>query len=139
MRRGALVGRTRWHKERQFGVSVGLVLLALAAWFAWRGRGPLVVGVPAAVGGLLVVSGAAFPRALVLPNRAWMALAEALSWVSTRVILGLLFFLVFAPLGAWRRARGWDPLNRRAAAGRTSFWHPYSPRQADPKHYERMF
>ncbi len=35
--------------------------------------------------------------------------------------------------------RGWDPLNRRAAAGRQSFWQPYSDRQADPKHYEKMF
>jgi thiol:disulfide interchange protein len=133
------VSRRRWQQEKQFGVSVGLVLLAIAAWFAWRGRGGVAVGGPAAIGGLLVAFGVAFPRALALPNRAWMALAEALSWVSIRVILGLLFFLVFAPLGAWRRARGWDPLNRRAPAGRASFWHPYSPRQADPKHYERMF
>jgi len=133
------VGRNPWRQERQFGVSVGLVLLAAAAWFLWRGRGPVLVGVPAIGGGTLVVLGVALPRALALPNRVWMALAEALSWVSVRIILGLLFFLVFAPLGAWRRARGWDPLNRRTAAGRTSFWNPYSPRQADPKHYERMF
>ena len=134
-----LVSRSLWHQEKQFGVSVGLVLLVAAAWFFWRGRGPAVVGVPAVVGGLLVLFGVAFPRALVCPNRAWMALAEALSFVSIRVILGLLFFLIFAPLGAWRRMRGWDPLNRRAAADRASFWHPYSPRQADPKHYEKMF
>jgi thiol:disulfide interchange protein len=133
------VGRQRWKTERQFGWSVGLVLVAAAAWFAWRGRGPVLVGAPAAVGGLLVAFGLAYPRALVYPNRAWMALAEALSFVSTRVILGVLFFLVFTPLGAWRRMRGWDPLNRRAAADRQSFWHAYSPRQADPKHYERMF
>jgi hypothetical protein len=133
------VGRNPWWKERQFGVSVGLVLLAAAAYFFWRGRGSAVVGVPAAVGGLLVVLGSVVPRALVYPNRAWMALAEALSFVSVRIVLGLLFYLVFTPLGAFRRWRGWDPLNRRTAAERTSFWYPYSPRQADPKHYERMF
>jgi thiol:disulfide interchange protein len=133
------VGRNPWRQERQFGISVGLVLLAAAAYFVWRGRGPVFVGVPAVVGGLLAVLGAIVPRALVYPNRAWMAFAEALSFVSVRVVLGLLFYLVFTPLGAWRRWRGWDPLNRRTSAGRTSFWHPYSPRQADPKHYERMF
>jgi thiol:disulfide interchange protein len=133
------VGRNPWQKERQFGVSVGLVLLAASAYFLWRGRGTAVVGVPAAVGGLLAALGAVAPRALVHPNRAWMALAEALSFVSVRIVLGLLFYLVFTPLGAFRRWRGWDPLSRRAAAGRASFWHPYSARQADPKHYERMF
>jgi thiol:disulfide interchange protein len=128
-----------WRQERQFGVSVGLVLLAIAAWLLWRGRGPAIVWTLGSIGAVLAVFGLAFPRALAGPNRAWMALAEALSWVSVRVILGLLFFLVFTPLGAWKRVRGWDPLNRRAAADRASFWHPYSPRQADPKHYERMF
>ncbi len=133
------MGRNPSPKERQFGVSVGLVLLAAAGYVAWRGGGPVAAGVPAVIGGLLVVLGAVAPRALVHPNRAWMAFAEALSFVSVRIVLGLLFFLVFTPLGAWRRWRGWDPLNRRAPAGRSSFWHPYSPRQADTKHYERMF
>ena len=133
------MGRNPWRQERQFGISVGLVLLAAAAYFAWCGRGPVFTGVPGVVGGLLVLLGAAAPRALVYPNRAWMAFAEALSFVSVRIVLGLLFYLVFTPLGAWRRWRGWDPLGRRTAAERTSFWHPYSPRQADPKHYERMF
>lgn len=128
-----------WHQERQFGVSVGLVLVAIAAWFAWRGRGPAFVWIPGVLGAALALLGAAVPRALEYPNRGWMALAAALSWVSLRVILGVLFFVVFAPLGAWRRMRGADPLNRRADASRESFWQPYSDRQADPKHYERMF
>lgn len=132
------MGRNPWRQERQFGIGVGLVLLGAAAYFVWRGGGA-VGGAVAVVGGLLVILGAIAPVALVYPNRAWMALAEILSFVSVRIVLGLLFYLVFTPLGAWRRWRGWDPLNRRAAPGRTSFWHPYSPRQADPKHYERMF
>jgi hypothetical protein len=129
----------RWRNEKQFGVTVGLVLLAISAWFFWRGRGPIVTVPPACVGALLLLLGVGYPRALLHANRAWMALAQALSWVTTRVILGTLFFLVFAPLGAWRRFRGWDPLNRRAASDRQSFWQPYSDRQADPRHYEKMF
>jgi thiol:disulfide interchange protein len=134
-----VVTRGPWRQERNFGVTVGLALLAIAGWFLWRGRKPAFTVTPGTIGTLLVLFGAGYPRALVYPNRAWVTLAEGLSWISTRVILGLLFFLVFTPLGAWRRARGWDPLNRRAAADRRSFWQPYSERQADPKHYERMF
>ncbi len=118
------MAKRSWHQEKQFGITVGSVLLAMAGWLFWRGHGPVATAAPAFVGALLVVFGVGYPRALVHPNRAWMALAEALSWVSTRVILGLLFFLVFAPLGAWRRMRGWDPLNRRASRSRRSFWQP---------------
>jgi hypothetical protein len=131
--------KTSWKHERQFGISVGLVLLAISAWFFWHGRGPALTGALAVPGGLLVVLGGIAPRALVYPNRAWMALAEGLSWVSTRVILGLLFVLVLTPLGAWRRMRGADPLHRRTGRAQASLWLPYSDRQADPKHYERMF
>ena len=133
------MSKNAWRQEKQFGVTVGLVLVAISGWLYWRGYGPAATAAPAFVGALLVIFGAGYPRALAYPNRAWMALAEALSWVMTRVILGLLFFLVFTPLGAWRRMRGWDPLNRRAAADRRSYWQPYSDRQADPKHYEKMF
>jgi len=133
------MAKKRWHHERQFGVSVGLVLMGIAAWLFWRGRAPLAWGSIGGVGALLALLGAGYPRALVYPNRGWMAFAEALSWVSTRIILGLLFFLVLTPLGAWKRMRGWDPLNRRAGSSQQSFWQPYSDRQADPKHYEKMF
>jgi hypothetical protein len=133
------LGQQRWQNERRFGVSVGLALVALAAWFLWRGRSTAVVGILGSAGALLAVSGAVYPRALVHLNRAWMKLAEALSWVSLRVILGALFYAVLSPLGAWRRFRGSDPLNRRAPSSRKSFWQPYSDRQADPRHYEKMF
>jgi hypothetical protein len=131
--------RDTWRQERQFGVTIGLALAVLSGWLFWRGFAPAATVPLAGVGALLVALGAGYPRALVYPNRAWMAFSEALSWVVTRVILAVLFYLVFAPLGGWRRARGWDPLNRRAPADRKSFWQPYSDRQADARHYEKMF
>ena len=43
------------------------------------------------VGVVLVVSGVVLPSALVWANRGWMRLADAMSFVSTRVVLGLVF------------------------------------------------
>jgi hypothetical protein len=127
-----------FHEERQFGRTVGLILLAIGAWFTYRGRFPGAVPVIVGIGATLVILGLLWPRALVHPFRAWMALAEVLSFISTRVILGALFALVVTPLGAIMRLTRWDPLQRRAAP-RESYWMPYSDRQHDPKHYERMF
>ena len=60
-----------------------------------------------------MVSGLLVPRALVWPNRLWMGLAEALSFVMTRVILAIVFFALVTPIGLFRRLIGGDPLNRR--------------------------
>jgi hypothetical protein len=46
------------------------------------------------------------PRALVYPNRAWMTLAEGMSYVSTRIILAIVFFGVLTPIGLIKRAMG---------------------------------
>ena len=129
----------RFRLERQFGFVVGGVFLALGLWTLWRGSWPLAVSRTVAAGGLLlVVLGAVAPGWLVLPRRAWMALAEALGFVSTRVILGAVFFLAVLPLGFILRRTGWDPLVSRRRAGET-YWVTYPARQASPKHFEQMY
>jgi hypothetical protein len=124
--------------EREFGLIVGGVLILLSAWWLYRGKFHSVAPITLPLGGLLVLLGLAFPRALVLPNKAWMALAEGLSFVSTRIILAFVFFVIVTPIGFVKRLFGWDPLHRRAAAS-DSYWKPYSDRQRNPRHYEKMY
>ena len=124
--------------EREFGLIVGGVLLVLSGWWLYRGKFPTLSHVTLPLGGLLVLFGLVFPAALVWPNKAWMALAEVLSFVTTRIILAFVFFVIVTPIGVIKRLFGWDPLHRRAA-GSDSYWLPYSERQKDPRHYEKMF
>jgi hypothetical protein len=81
---------------------------------------------------LLVTLALVAPRLLVWPNRAWTALAHVLGFVSTRVILGVLFVVMMTPLGWLMRLRGWDPLARRSTP-RESYWVPYPERHRDPR------
>jgi hypothetical protein len=124
--------------EREFGLIVGGVLVLLSFWWLYRGKFPAVSQITLPIGAVLVLLGLVFPRALVLPNRAWMAFAEVLSWVTTRIILAFVFFVIVTPIGMVKRLFGWDPLQRRAPAS-DSYWKPYSERQRDPRHYEKMF
>lgn len=130
--------KVRFRAEREFGLIVGGVLVALSAWWLYRGRFPAVSNATLVVGAVLVVVAIAFPRALKYPNKAWMALAEALGYVSSRIILAVIFFGIVTPIGFIKRLRGWDPLSRRGAA-RDSYWEPYSERQRNLRHYEKMF
>jgi hypothetical protein len=127
-----------WRAEREFGLIVGGMLLLLSGWWIYRGKFHAVTQITLPVGALLVLLGIVVPRALVYPNKAWMALAEVLSYISTRIILAFVYFGVITPIGFVKRLSGWDPLNRRAAKSE-SYWRDYSARQRDPRHYEKMF
>ena len=134
----SITRKRSFRAEREFGFIVGGVLVLLSAWWIYRGKFHSVAPITLPLGAALVLLGLAFPRALVYPNKAWMTLAEALSFVSTRIILAFVFFVIVTPIGFVKRLSGWDPLHRRAAASE-SYWQPYSERQRDPRHYEKMF
>src|SRR5207248_6948881 len=110
----------------------------LSAWWMYREKFQRVSRYTLAIGALLVLLGLAFPSALFWPNKVWLAFAEALAFVTTRIILAFVFFAIVTPIGVVKRLFGWDPLQRRAARG-DSYWQTYSERQRDPRHYEKMF
>jgi hypothetical protein len=124
--------------EREFGLVVGGVFLLLGAWWLYRGRFLDVSRVFMLLGTALVLLGAALPRALIYPNKAWMKLAEVLAFVMTRVILGIVFFFIVTPIGVTKRLFGWDPLQRRTGSS-PSYWRPYTERQRNTRHYEKMY
>ena len=130
--------KSRFRAEKEFGLIVGSIFVVLGGWWVYRGKFFEVACLSLAVGALLVGFGLLFPRALVYPNKAWMMLAEALSYVTTRIILGFVFFLIVTPIGVTKRLMGWDPLSRRTAGG-SSYWREYPKRQHNTRHYEKMY
>jgi hypothetical protein len=117
---------------------VGGILVLLSAWWFYRGKFPTVSHITLPVGAGLVLLGLIFPQALVFPNKVWMAFAEVLSFVTTRIILAFVFFVIVTPIGFVKRLFGWDPLHRRAGSS-DSYWQDYSERQRDARHYEKMY
>src|ERR1044071_7498941 len=122
--------------EREFGLIVGGVFVLLSLWWLYRGKFATAAYVLSAAGSALVLFGLVFPRLLTVPRRFWMKLAEGMSYISSRIVLALVFFLVLTPIGLVKRAMGWDPLQRRSKA-RDTFWQPYPER--NPRHYEKMY
>ena len=122
--------------ERSFGVSVGVVLCVIALLLLWRGRTGRaeIVG---AVGALLLVCGLVYPPLLEWPSSLWWRFSRALGHVNARVLLTLLFSVVFVPLSFVWRLTGKDPLGRRR--DRWPGWSPYPASNRDRKHYTRMY
>jgi len=125
---------------RRFGLTVGLAFLVVGALILWRHRGWLPLPAPFGVlGALLLLLAGLAPAALRPIEWAWMRLANALGWVMTRVVLGVIFLLVFTPAGLIRRLLGKDPLELRYDRGAVSYWHTRADADPSPERMEKMF
>jgi hypothetical protein len=122
---------------RKFGLTVGGVFLLLGCVSWWRGH-EVAPRVMWTLGAPLVVLGAVAPSLLGPVERAWMAMAEVLGRINTRIILTVLYFVVVTPLG-WVRRRSADPLDRGMGDGNPSNWvvRPRGP--VDPARYRQQF
>jgi hypothetical protein len=104
---------------RRFGLTVGGAFLVLAAIFWWRDKDRLLIGT-ASIGSLLVLAALLIPTRLGPVERAWMRLAHLISKVTTPIFMGVLYLLVFTPVGLLMRGVGKRPLTRSDNNG--GFW-----------------
>ncbi|MDP8259608.1 MAG: SxtJ family membrane protein [Candidatus Gygaella obscura] len=88
--------------------------------------------------GLFLAVGIFKPLLLKPVYYAWMKLACVLCWINTRLILGLLFFLIFTPIGLLLRLFKKDLLERKIDKNQNSYWIKYDD-NVDLKVFERQF
>ena len=104
---------------RKFGLTVGIAFAVIAAILAWRDRETAAL-VAVSLGGLLVAAGLFIPTRLDPVRRGWMAMALAISRVTTPVFMSLVYFLVITPVGVLRRIVSTSPLRRDSAS--STYW-----------------
>jgi hypothetical protein len=114
---------------RSFGFTVGGVFALIGFWpLVIRHEDPrwwaLLIGV------CLVVTGAVFPRSLFWVHKGWMAVGHVLGWINTRIILGVVFYVIVTPIGTVRRWLGKDPMGRQLRPDLDSYRVVRTPRPA---------
>ena len=107
---------------RKFGITVGLVFLAIFAFFFFFDDNLKYSYLFLILGGLLVLFGLIFPAVLRIPYMIWMGAAFAIGWVVSRVILLILFYIVILPIGLIARLLGKDFLNIKIRKDDNSYW-----------------
>jgi hypothetical protein len=130
------VGGSGARSPRRDSLLVGSVFCAIGLWPALvHGHGPRRWAL--AIGGLLVIAALIAPRCLAPVHRVWMAAADVLGWINTRVLLGVVFYGLITPMGLVRRLFGGDPMRRRLEPGAATYRVPKRPRPGT--HMTRQF
>lgn len=115
---------------RDFGVVTGLIIIGLFGIFLpwifsgirlmhsydfWGALQPAVTALrwPFMLGGLLILWGLVAPLTLKSLYRGWMRFGLLMSIVMTPLIMGIVFYLVFAPVGLVMKILGKDSMARK--------------------------
>lgn len=123
--------------NRSFGWTFTVVFVAAGLYGLWQGGALLSwLLAAAAVMALVTTMRAAWLAPL---NRAWMKLGELMGRVVSPLVLGIIFFGVFAPVGMVMRLFGRDALSRSFDAAKRSYWVERTPPGPPEGSFRDMF
>lgn len=122
---------------KEFGITVGIVLLLIGGFLLWRKIENwfffFLFGI------LLIMSGLFFPLFLKPLHKVWMTLALILGYIMTRVILCFLFYVIITPIGFCRRLVAKDALNLDFRNKGESYWCVKDKSYLNIENYEKQY
>ena len=129
--------KTTKKEIRSFGITIGLILLIIGAILLWKNN--INYPIFMIIGIVLLVSGLVIPIILKPIFFIWMVFANAMGWIMTRVILGLLFYTMLTPIGVICRAFGKRFLASGLDESKESNWNYRHTKQPQKQDYEKQF
>ena len=127
----------RRSSNRTFGLVLAAFFFLVASLPLLRGRAWRWWALPVSM--VFVVAAILAPKVLGPLNQVWTALGIALHKITNPVILGIFFYLVFAPFGWVLRRMGKDFLRLRRAPEAASYWIPRQPAGPAPASMSQQF
>ena len=122
---------------KKFGIIMGTAFFVIALFILIRHKHSIL---PASI-----ISAVFFVLAFIMPDLLkpayifWMKFAFVLGWINTRLILFIIFYLIFTPIGLGMRLFGVDLLDRKIDKNKESYWRKKEKGDSRPLTYERQF
>lgn len=118
---------------RQFGHIVGGVFSIIGLWpLIFRSESPRLWAL--ILGGVLMLLGTIAPQSLRQVHQGWMKVGHVLGSINTRIILGIIYYLLITPMGLVMRLLGKDPMHRALERNAPTYRLVRTPR---PRHHMR--
>ena len=122
---------------RKFGITIGVILLIIAGFLFWKEKESFQILLTFGV--TLCILGIVIPFILKPIYWVWMIFATILGWIMTRVILSLLFYIIFTPIGLIPRFFGKQFLELRWDKSKESYWNYRTIKHLKMEDYEKQF
>ncbi len=122
---------------KKFGYTVGSVLLIISILLKFIGK--ISFAYFGGFGLLLIAFALMSPGILKPFNKLWMTIALILSWIMTRVILIILFYLALSPVSLLAKLFKKDFLNTGNKNDESSYWIKRDNKKLSASEYERQF
>lgn len=122
---------------KKFGITMGSAFLIITLFLMIRHRHNLLPTISISV--LFFMFALLLPALLKPVYIFWMRLAFVLSWVNTRLLLLIIFYLIFTPFGLVMRLLSIDLLQRKIDKNNKSYWQEKEKKEFNILNYERQF
>ena len=96
-----------------FGILMGVIFIPFFGSFI-----PMLLGYSYSVifwiiGGIFLIFSIVSPNLLSPIYEGWMLFARIASWINSRLILGIIFFVVVTPMGVFMKILKYDAMRRK--------------------------
>ncbi|MBU1726792.1 MAG: sxtJ [Candidatus Omnitrophica bacterium] len=122
---------------KKFGLtmSAAFCIISLLIFIKHKHSSSITLSISAA----FLFLGSFCPGSLKLIYIPWMRLAHILGWLNTKLILIILFYLVFTPIGLIIRLFRNDLLDRKINRHKKSYWNKHPEVAFKAEDYEKQY
>lgn len=123
---------------RKFGITMACVIALLFGFFFPYVFSKNIPYWPWIVAAVFVLLALVVPMKLTVIYSLWMKFGHIIGAINTKIILAIVFFLVFTPMALLFRLLGKDPMKRELAnTSLTSYWD--LSKQQSKEHMEKVY
>ncbi len=123
---------------RKFGIGLTVLLCLIGGWQLYRGHINAYTWFLGSAG--LILALAFFATIVLKPLfKVITTVGHAIGWVNTRILLGIIFYIIFTPIGILSRLLKKDLLDKRLDKEAKSYWNKRDGGEIAKEQYERQF
>jgi len=123
---------------KKFGLTIGISFLTLGGVLFLFNKGVFPYFI--ALGAVFVLIGLTIPEILKPIQKVWVAFSLVFGWLTTKVILSIIFYGVVTPIGIISKIFGKHFLDLKIDKLKNTYWSYRDVPKASPKeYYEKQF